>query len=78
MLAASMPDEAIMNPCSATHKVRLPPMSAAMSRTSVSRSVRPKPRALDRHLTDIWFGDDYLVKARAFRIAQDRLAAWRS
>ncbi len=28
------------------------------------------------HLKQIWFGDGYLIKARAYRIAIDNLKTW--
>jgi phage/plasmid-like protein (TIGR03299 family) len=30
----------------------------------------------DRRLTSAWFGEGYLTKAKAFRVADDRMAAW--
>ncbi len=34
-------------------------------------------RTPKEHLESIWFGDGYLLKARAFEIAKDRMTAWR-
>jgi phage/plasmid-like protein (TIGR03299 family) len=32
----------------------------------------------DPHLNSIWFGDGYLVKARAYKVAVDHMTAWRN
>jgi phage/plasmid-like protein (TIGR03299 family) len=37
---------------------------------------RQSKQTRDRRLNSIWFGDGYLIKARAFRIAEEKIKLW--